>query len=86
MMEYYCTGGVLQYASGHLTLIELLHVHRVREGEHVAKASPSLASHHAPGRGRDAPTFACMTGGPYMCVANLSYSQRQVQLSPRGRG
>ena len=54
MMEYYCTGGVLQYASGHLTPIELLHVHRVREGERVAKASPSLASHHAHGRGRDA--------------------------------
>ena len=28
MMEYYCSGGVLQYASGHLTPIELLHVHR----------------------------------------------------------
>ena len=54
-MEYYCTGGVLQYASGHLTPIELLYVHRVREGERVAKASPSLASHHAHGRGRDAP-------------------------------
>ena len=53
MMEYYCTRGVLQYASGHLTPIELLHVHRVREGECVAKASPSLASHHAHGRGRD---------------------------------
>ena len=39
MMEYYCTGGVLQYASGHLTPIELLHVHRVREGERVAKPS-----------------------------------------------
>ena len=86
MMEYYCTGGVLQYASGHLTPIELLHVHRVREGERVAKASPSLASHHAHGRGRDAPVFVCMTGGPDRCVANLSYSQRQVQLSPRGRG
>ena len=49
MMEYYCTGGVLQYASGHLPPIELLHVHRVREGERVAKASPSLASHHAHG-------------------------------------
>ena len=47
MMEYYCTGGVLQYASGHLTPIELLHVHRVREGERVAKASPSPVSHHA---------------------------------------
>ena len=35
MMEYYCTGGVLQYASGHLTPIELLHVHHVREGERV---------------------------------------------------
>ena len=57
MMEYYCSGGVLQYASGHLTPIELLHVHRVREGERVAKASPSLASHHAHGRGRDAPAF-----------------------------
>ena len=54
MMEYYCSGGVLQYASGHLTPIELLHVHCVREGERVAKASPSLASHHAHGRGRDA--------------------------------
>ena len=61
MMEYYCSGGVLQYASGHLTPIELLHVHRVREGERVAKASPSLASHHAHGRGKDAPAFACMT-------------------------
>ena len=81
MMEYYCIGGVLQYAFGHLTPIELLHVHHVREGERVAKASPSLASHHAHGRGRDAPAFACMTGGPYRCVANLSYSQRQVQLS-----
>ena len=86
MMEYYYTGGVLQYATGHLTPIELLHVHRVREGERVAKASPSLASHHAHGRGRDAPAFACMIGGPDRCVANLSYSQRQVQLSPRGRG
>ena len=86
MMEYYCTGGVLQYASGHLTPIELLHVHRVREGERVAKASPSLASHHAHGRGRDTPALACMTGVPDRCVANLSYSQRQVQLSPRGRG
>ena len=36
MMEYYCSGGVLQYASGHLTPIELLHVHRVWEGERVA--------------------------------------------------
>ena len=54
MMEYYCSGGVLQYASGHLTLDELLHVHSVREGERVAKASPSPASHHAHGRGRDA--------------------------------
>ena len=79
MMEYYCTGGVLQYASGHLTPIELLHVHRVREGERVAKASPSLASHHAHGRGRDAPAFACMTGGPDRCVANLSYSQGAVK-------
>ena len=26
---------------------ELLHVHRVREGERVAKASPSPVSHHA---------------------------------------
>ena len=86
MMEYYCTGGVLQYASVHLTPIELLHVHRVREGERVAKASPSLAIHHAHGQGRDAPAFACMTGGLDRCVANLSYSQRQVQLSPRGRG
>ena len=32
MMEYYCTGGVLQYASGHLTPIELLHVHPPRAG------------------------------------------------------
>ena len=86
MMEYYYTGGVLQYASGHLTPIELLHVHCVREGERVAKASPSLASHHAHGRGRDAPAFACMTGGPDRWVDNLSYSQRQVQLSPRGIG
>ena len=39
MMEYYCSGGVLQYASGHLTPIELLHVHRVREGERVANES-----------------------------------------------
>ena len=54
MMEYYYTRGVLQYASGHLTLIELLHVHRVREEERVAKASPSPASHYAHGRGRDA--------------------------------
>ena len=53
MMEYYCSGGVLQYASRHLSPNELLHVHRVREGERVAKASPSLASHHAHGRGRD---------------------------------
>ena len=82
MMEYYCTGGVLQYASGHLTPIELLHVHRVREGERVAKASPSLASHHAHGRGRDAPAFAYMIGGLDRCVANMSYKQRQVQLSP----
>ena len=82
MMEYYCTRGVLQYASGHLTPIELLHVHRVREGERVAKASPSLASHHAHERGRDAPVFVCMTAGPDRCVANLSYSQRQVKLSP----
>ena len=78
MMEYYCTRGVLQYASGHLTPIELLYVHRVRERERVAKASLSHASHHAHGRGRDAPAFACMTGGPDRCVANLSYSQRQV--------
>ena len=82
MMEYYCS----EYASGHLTPNELLHVHRVREGERVAKASPSLPSHHAYGRGRNAPVFACMTGGLDRCVANLSYSQRQVQLSPRGRG
>ena len=82
-MEYHCSGGVLQYASGHLTSIELLHVHRVREGKRVVKASPSLASHHAHGRGRDAPAFACMTGGPDRCVANLSYSQRQVQLRHR---
>ena len=39
MMEYYCSGGVLQYASGHLTPIELLHVHRVWEGERVANKS-----------------------------------------------
>ena len=32
MMEYYCTGGVLQYASGHLTPIELLHVCPPRAG------------------------------------------------------
>ena len=86
MMVYYYTGGVLQYTSGHLTPIELLHVHGVREGERVAKASPSLASHHAHGRGGDAPAFACMTGGPDRCVANQSYSERQVQLSRRGRG
>ena len=86
MMVNYCTRGVLQYASGHLAPIELLHVHRVQEGERVVKAFPSLASHHTHGRGRDAPVFACMTGGPDKCVANLSYSQRQVQLSPRGRG
>ena len=68
MMEYYCTGGVLQYASGHLTPIELLHVHRVREGERVAKASPSPASHHAHGRGsttREKPSssagFGCIS-------------------------
>ena len=48
---YYCSG-VLQYASGHLTPNELLHVHPGREGERVAKASPSPASHHAHGRGR----------------------------------
>ena len=83
MMEYYCSVGVLQYASGHLTPIELLHVHRVREGERVAKASPSLASHHAHGRGRDAPAFACMTGGPNRWLAHLSCSQRQVQLRHR---
>ena len=29
----------------------------MREGERVAKASPSLASHHTHGRGRDAPVF-----------------------------
>ena len=39
MMENYCSGGVLQYASGHLTLVELLHVHRVLEGEHVVNES-----------------------------------------------
>ena len=78
--------GTTVYACGNLTPNELLHVHRVREGERVAKASPSLASHNAHGRGRDTPVFACMTGGPDRCVANLSYSQRQVQLSPRGRG
>ena len=83
MMEYYCIGGVLQYASGHLTPIELLHVHRVREGERVAKASPSLASHHAQERGRDAPAFACMTGGPNRWVAHPSRSQRQVRLRHR---
>ena len=51
MMEYYCTGGVLQYPSGHLTPIELLHVHRVREGERVVKASPSLVSPTLMGEG-----------------------------------
>jgi len=51
MMEYYCSVGVLQYASGHLTPIELLHVHRVREGERVAKASPSPASTTLMGKG-----------------------------------
>ena len=61
MMEYYYNGGVLQYASVHPTPIQLLHVHRVLEGERVVKASPSPASHHAHGRGRDAPAFACMT-------------------------
>ena len=65
MMEYYCNGGALQYASGHLTLNELLHVHRVREGECVAKASPSLASHHAHGRGRD---VASLTYCSCLCV------------------
>ena len=35
MMEYYYIG-VLQYVSGHLAPIELLHVPRVREGERVA--------------------------------------------------
>ena len=52
MMEYYFSGGVLQYAFGHLTPIELLHVHRVREGERVAKASPRCtvdATHHSTG-------------------------------------
>ena len=39
MMEYYYSGGVLQYASGHLTPIELLHGHRMREGERVEKES-----------------------------------------------
>ena len=39
MMEYYCSGGVLQYASGHLTLIELLHIHCMQEGERVANES-----------------------------------------------
>ena len=65
MMEYYCTGGVLQYASGHLTPIELLHVHHVREGERVAKASPSPTSHHAHGRGRDA---ASLTYCSFLCM------------------
>mgnify|MGYP005825120463 FL=1 len=41
VMEYYYSVGVLQYASGHLTPIELLHVHRVREGERVANESYS---------------------------------------------
>ena len=39
MMEYYFSGGVLHYAYGHLTPIELLHVHRVREGERVENES-----------------------------------------------
>ena len=39
MMEYYYSGGVLQYASGHLTPTELLHVHRVLEGERAANES-----------------------------------------------
>ena len=65
MMEYYCSGGVLQYAFGHLTPIELLHVHRVQEGERVAKASPSPTSHHAHGRGRDA---ASLTYCSCLCV------------------
>mgnify|MGYP005814008481 CR=1 FL=1 len=65
MMEYYCTGGVLQYASGHLTPTELLHVHRMRERERVAKASPSLASHHAHGQGRDT---ASLTYCSCLCV------------------
>ena len=51
MMEYYCTGGVLQYASGHLTPIELLHVHRVREGERVAKLLPVLPATTLMGEG-----------------------------------
>ena len=32
-MEYYCNGGVLKYASGNLTPIKLLHIHREGEGE-----------------------------------------------------
>ena len=72
MMEYYCTGGVLQYASGHLTPIELLHVHRVREGERVAKASTycSCLCVHDRWANRSA--------------AHLSCSQRQVRLRREG--
>ena len=97
MMEYYCTGGVLQYASGHLTPIELLHVHRVREGERVAKASPSPASHHAHGQGRDAASLTycsclCMydrwaqqVGGPPV-IQPKEGAVKASELSPQGRG
>ena len=97
MMEYYCSGGVLQYASGHLTPNELLHVHCVREGERVAKASPSPASHHAHGRGRD---VASLTNCSCLCVYDRWAQQvvgppvmqpkagavKAPELSPRGRG
>ena len=82
MMVYYCTGGVLQYASGHLTPIELLHVHRVRGGERVAKASPSLASHHAHGRGGDALAFVCMTGCPHTCRAHPCHTRKGRSVLP----
>ena len=97
MMEYYCTGGVLQYASGHLTPIELLHVHRVREGERVAKASPSPASHHTHGWGRNAATltycsylwvydrWAQHVAGPPVIQPKAGVV-KAPELSSRGRG
>jgi len=97
MMEYYCSGGLLQYASGHLSPVELLHVHRVLEVERVAKASPSLASHHAHGRGRDAASliycsclrvydrWAQQVGGPPVIQLKLG-AVKAPELSPRGRG
>ena len=97
MMEYYSIGGVLQYASGHLTPIELLYVHHVREGERVAKASPSPASHHAHGRGRDVASltycsclcvydrWAQQVGGPPV-IQPKAGAVKAPELSPRGRG